>query len=383
MLNWLNRTNSSAAATAGYPQPPLANWRNREKSAESRPRTLEPAQPLPRKRRFGLLELFSFAVVLALIVGVDLYIFGINKRLSALESQFTEVKEWAFPASLLEGKYASLNARVRALTDAYSGLNQKLALATAQQETVATIEPEAAGTPETTDRTAPAPAASEISTQQPAVTVATQAATEPETAGLSATTDMMARAVVARTAPATDESTTLAMADTDLPSEAPAAGITEPATSRNPPSLKVSGLVRRTEPQAARMQDEPARSADDAEPMPQSSSQEPNLAAAEEPAVPVTPAPATDPQSAPVSRKAGPWVINLLSDPSETLAARFADQARERGVTVEQTRTEVKGRVYWRVQITGFATAGEAQARAEQVKEKLKLKDVWVFKQAG
>jgi len=381
MLNWLNRTNSSAAATAGYPRPPLANWRNREQSAETGPRTLEPAQPLPRKRRFGLLELFSFAVVLALIVGVDLYIFGINKRLSALESQFTEVKEWAFPASLLEGKYASLNARVRALTDAYSGLNQKLALATSQQETVANVEPEAAGTAETTDWTAAATAESDIPAQQPAV--ATQAAIEPETAGLSATTDMMARAVVVRTAPAADENTTLAMADTDLPSEAPAAGISGPAASRNPASLKVSGLVRRTEPADARMQDESARSTDDAEPMPQSVALQPELATAEESAVPVTPPRTTDAQSAPVSRKAGPWVINLLSDPSETLAARFAEKARARGVTVEQTRTEVKGRVYWRVQITGFATAGEAQARAEQVKEKLNLKDVWVFKQAG
>ena len=127
MLNWLNRQKSpAAAAAAGYPQPPLANWRNREQTFDNRSRTLEPAQTAPVKRRTRSLELFSIAIVVAMIVGVDLYIFGINKRLSALESEFVEVKAWAFPASLLEGKYTSLNARMRALTDAYSGLNEKL-----------------------------------------------------------------------------------------------------------------------------------------------------------------------------------------------------------------------------------------------------------------
>src|SRR5512147_584143 len=105
MLNWLNRQKSYTTATAAaYPQPSLANWRNREKTDSTRNTTSRPAPETRRNRRLKYLELFALAAVISLIVGVDLYIFGINKRLSALESEFVEVKGWAFPASLLEGK---------------------------------------------------------------------------------------------------------------------------------------------------------------------------------------------------------------------------------------------------------------------------------------
>jgi hypothetical protein len=76
-------------------------------------------------------------------------------------------------------------------------------------------------------------------------------------------------------------------------------------------------------------------------------------------------------------------VINLLSDPNEGLAERFAARARDSGVPVEQNRIEMKGRIYWRVQITGFDTARDAQTHANEVKEKLHLKDVWIFKHQG
>jgi hypothetical protein len=340
MLNWLNRTHSSAAVVAGYPEPPLANWRNREQSGETRSRSAEPLRTVPRKRRLRLFELFTFVVVIALIVGIDLYIFGINKRLSALEGQFTEVKDWAFPASLLEGKYASLNARVRALTDAYSGLNEKLALIAAQPQPGSV----AAGT-----------------------------------AGEQAVSGSGASPVADSGAPG---GTTLAMTETELPSEAPAAGIMGTAASSAPASAKNSGLVKRPEPETAAA---PPVSGDTAQPAAESAGDAEGVRhiAKQEPAIPETPAQPADTQSAQASREAGPWVVNLLSDPSEARAARFADKARARGVTVEQNRSEVKGRVYWRVQIPGFATAGEARARAEEVKKRLNINDVWVFRQPG
>jgi hypothetical protein len=351
MLNWLNKQNSTATASAGYPHPPLANWRDHEQRGDTQSRTLEPPQTVPRKRRLGLLELFSFAVVVALIVGIDLYIFGINKRLSALESQFVEVKEWAFPASLLEGKYASLNARVRALTDAYSGLNKKLAA---------------------------------INTQQQPVSVA---ALNPED---ETTTNTQEEPTVASDTPG---GSTLTMMETDLPAEAPAAGITGPVARSVPASAITSGSGKRTEPETPAMSPvsdeanrpvrEPPRHTDDTGQIHPPTEQPPTLAASNEPATPVMPAVAIETQPASASSKAGPWVINLLSDPNEALAGRFADKARDRGVTVEQTRAEVKGRVYWRVQIPGFATAGEARARAEEVKKRLNINDVWVFRQPG
>jgi hypothetical protein len=102
-----------------------------------------------------------------------------------------------------------------------------------------------------------------------------------------------------------------------------------------------------------------------------------------EPVIPVTAALATDAGLPQGSGKEGPWVINLLSDPNEAAVGRFAARARERGVPVEQSRAEVNGRMFWRVQLTGFATAKEAQTHAEEVKEKLRLKDIWIFKQEG
>jgi hypothetical protein len=352
MLNWLNKQDSTATASTGHPQPPLPNWRNREQHSDTRSRTLEPLQTVPRKRRLGRLELFSFAVVVALIVGVDLYIFGINKRLSALEGQFVEVKQWAFPASLLEGKYASLNARVRALTDAYSGLNKKLASMTTQQQPVS------------------------VAARNPENGMTTN--TQEEPAGASGTPG----------------EPTLAMPETDLPAGAPAAGITGPVARNVSASAATSGLVKRAEPEtpvtppvsdeANRPAGKPPRpAADDAGRIDPPTKQPPTLTASKEPAIQVMPAVATDPQPAPASSKAGPWVINLLSDPNEALAARFAHKARDHGVTVEQTRAEVNGRVYWRVQISGFTTAGEAQARAKEVKERLNISDVWVFRQPG
>ena len=145
MLNWLNRKKSSTTASAAtHPQPSLANWRNREMTGHTRNTPPGPDRLARRSRKLKALEVFSLAVIISLIIGIDLYIFGINKRLNALENEFVEVKTWAFPASLLEGKYASLNARVRALTEAYSGLDAKLTSFTAQQQPV-TVETRTAG----------------------------------------------------------------------------------------------------------------------------------------------------------------------------------------------------------------------------------------------
>jgi hypothetical protein len=345
MLNWLNRQKfSTATSTAAYPQPSLADWRNREK-----PGNKHNTVPAPRSRKLKSLELFSIAVVIALIVGVDLYIFGINKRLSALESEFVEVKAWAFPASLLEGKYASLNARLRALTEAYSDLDAKVASGALQQQ------PSGTGSLPAGDET-------------PAVTQADS--------GAGAAGDVA-----------------VTVTEAVIPSEAPAAGIARrPAADSATNLAETTGVVRREgEPT-------PAMATTQIEPVPviapgapagstalalHFAEDSPVTASSGKPADPRPPVPAMHANPPQGSGKAAPWVINLLSDPNEALAEEFAASARDRGITVEQNRTEVKGRVYWRVQITGFETAGEARARAETVKEKLRLKDVWIFKQQG
>jgi hypothetical protein len=329
MLSWLNRKMSSTTGpSTAHPRPPLEDWRNRDKADLSRNTPPGPDRPPQRRRKLKALEIFSLAAVISLIIGVDIYIFGINKRLNTLENEFAEVKTWAFPASLLEGKYASLNARVRALTESFSGLDARL---------------------------------TSLATQQQPVTVETRAADHEA---------MMAT-------------------DADIPTEAPAAGIALPPARTMPASTETAGRVKRADEETPAMVFTPvetqpvvqhSKSTGDARLALHSVDDIPIEASSGEPA---TPASATEANPPKTSRREGRWVINLLSDPNKALAERFAASARDRGVPVEENRSEVKGRVFWRVQITGFGTMSEARAHAEEVKTKLRLKDVWIFKEQG
>ena len=79
-------------------------------------------------------------------------------------------------------------------------------------------------------------------------------------------------------------------------------------------------------------------------------------------------------------RDGGPWVINLASSRSKGDAERFKARAVTRGIAAGLYRVSVKGNEYWRVQVSGFATAAEAKAEAGLIKEKLGLDDVWIVK---
>jgi cell division septation protein DedD len=76
----------------------------------------------------------------------------------------------------------------------------------------------------------------------------------------------------------------------------------------------------------------------------------------------------------------GAWVINLVSLPSQADADQFSARARSKGVHTEQQNVTVKGKKYWRVQITGFVTSEEAKSHSNSSKQKLGLKDVWIMK---
>jgi hypothetical protein len=78
--------------------------------------------------------------------------------------------------------------------------------------------------------------------------------------------------------------------------------------------------------------------------------------------------------------KTGPWVINLVSSSSKADADRLAEKARSRGIETDQQPVTVKGKQFWRVQITGFSTEEQASAYADTAREKLGLKDVWIMK---
>lgn len=74
----------------------------------------------------------------------------------------------------------------------------------------------------------------------------------------------------------------------------------------------------------------------------------------------------------------GKWVINLVSLSRKVDADRFTEKARSKDIETKQQQVTVKGKQYWRVQIVGFSTVGEAKVYAVIAKEKLGLKDVWI-----
>ena len=55
-------------------------------------------------------------------------------------------------------------------------------------------------------------------------------------------------------------------------------------------------------------------------------------------------------------------------------------KALSRGIQTEQQKATVKGKQYWRVQITGFPTADDAKTYAVTAKKQLGLNDTWIMK---
>ncbi|MGB5440719.1 MAG: SPOR domain-containing protein [Gammaproteobacteria bacterium] len=90
------------------------------------------------------------------------------------------------------------------------------------------------------------------------------------------------------------------------------------------------------------------------------------VAAAQTPAKPAT------------ADKKRPWAINLMSSRNKRNIEQSAARARSMDIAVEIHSAEVKGRTYWRLQVTGFPTVRAAKAVAVPVKEKPGIDDVWI-----
>jgi len=91
-------------------------------------------------------------------------------------------------------------------------------------------------------------------------------------------------------------------------------------------------------------------------------------------------APGSDKQDSLNLRAKSPWVVNLVSLSNKADADRFAARARSKDIQTERYAVTVKGKQYWRVHVSGFLTAAEANYQANIIKEKLGLKDVWITK---
>lgn len=308
---------------------------------------------------YGLLTL---VLVICIITGGYIYTSSVDNRLSMLESitdrqttELVEMRERVFSSTLQEGRYASLNARMTALTDAFTSLDDKLTqlvsqrlpdspvqsttatgtdspiLITSLTRTAETIPPVPAPEPVQATADIPGPA----SPGAPPVPLATD---------LKAVTDTQPLARPAETkTPAIDAPLTQ----------------TASASSTTPAS---ASTVKAVEPD----------------------SESPGDTSAGVPAKPVSTASletaAVTPAKTPAAASQGPWVINLLSSRDKGYVEKVAARARDRDVSAEITSAEVKGRTYWRLQVTGFATASTAKTAAVPVKKKLGIKDVWIHR---
>lgn len=75
----------------------------------------------------------------------------------------------------------------------------------------------------------------------------------------------------------------------------------------------------------------------------------------------------------------GLWTINLVSFRNKADAECFLKEADSKGVASELQQVIVNGKEYWRVQVPGFFSSGEAREKASQIQKKLELKHVWIF----
>ena len=292
---------------------------------------------------YGLLTL---VLVICIITGGYIYTASVDNRLSMLEtitdrqtSELSEMRERVFSSTLQEGRYASLNARMTALTDAFTSLDTKLSQRIPQRlpDTPAQSTPAASS-----DSPILISSLTRSENMEPAATPPAEETPEPAISGEPVATPTADTQTVDQPAEA---ATTMvgaahpqpAIASADPTSESAAeAGESADETAPETPVKQVSTASQKTATQA------PAK---------------PKAAA-----------------------KQGPWVINLLSSPSKGYVEQVAARARARDIAVEIHSAEVKGRTYWRLQIPGFSSARAAKAGAGPVKEKLGIKDVWILR---
>ena len=74
-------------------------------------------------------------------------------------------------------------------------------------------------------------------------------------------------------------------------------------------------------------------------------------------------------------------MINLASFPDQAAVERFMQEAADKGIETDKRRVSIKGKQYWRAQVTGFASSADALAGSAGIKQTLGLQDVWIARQ--
>ncbi|MDQ6965203.1 MAG: SPOR domain-containing protein [Mariprofundales bacterium] len=74
----------------------------------------------------------------------------------------------------------------------------------------------------------------------------------------------------------------------------------------------------------------------------------------------------------------GGWFVNLTSHTSKRSAQQQVKQMARKGITAESKRVVVKGRIYYRVRIAGFASRSQSLAFKAMLAKKYHITDSWV-----
>ncbi len=314
-LGRLDRRGTSSRATA--------NLINEKLSGQA----TKHAQKQNNRPFYSVILATVFAV--CVITGGYVYTASIDSRISTLETlskrqstELADIQSRVFSASLQEGRYASLNARMTALNEAFANLASRLGQ----------VIPPSASTPAREARKPDSPA------REPEIPAA---ASRPATA-------------------AADDAIDQEPAQPDLPgrsSPGMAGTVTQPATrpSKPPVAGDAVAAITRTAPPTPVREDTGSKAAPEASQA---------LMTADKPA-----------------SSTGPWVINLLSSPDKAYVERFSRNSGAAKQNAELNSATVNGRQYWRLQIAGFESYAAAKKHAGTVKQELGIKDVWIFRQ--
>ena len=105
----------------------------------------QPDKPTSQSDRSFYSGLFTLLITSLVLLGAYYYVSSINKRLNSLETvtrshtdELTEVQTQVFSSRLQDGRYASLNARIKALTDAFQSFEKRITQTLSQDPGIVT-----------------------------------------------------------------------------------------------------------------------------------------------------------------------------------------------------------------------------------------------------
>ncbi len=79
-------------------------------------------------------------------------------------------------------------------------------------------------------------------------------------------------------------------------------------------------------------------------------------------------------------KSTGDWVINLSSHIKASLAKNEQARLLKKGINSEIHTAKVRNKVWYRVQITGFASKSEAKAKLKDVQQQAGIQGIWIGK---